>query len=166
MTCPQPRPPFSGFHRPSPMTDPFQLSRFVAAQEPAYEPARRELRAGAKTGHWMWFLFPQLEGLGRSPTARHYAIKNLDEARAYLDHPILGPRLRECAQTLVAVQGKSAAAIFGSPDDLKLRSSMTLFALAAGGPSVFAEVLAAYFEGTPDERTVELLRAMESRERT
>jgi uncharacterized protein (DUF1810 family) len=148
------------------MTDPFQLSRFVAAQEPAYEHARRELRAGAKTGHWMWFIFPQLDGLGRSPTARHYAIKNLEEARAYLDHPILGARLRECAQALLALPGKSAAAIFGSPDDLKLRSSMTLFARAAGSPSVFAEVLGAYFDDQPDERTVELLRAMEGWERT
>ena len=139
------------------MTDPFQLHRFVAAQEGVYEGALREISEGRKTGHWMWFIFPQLHGLGRSPMAQHYAIKSLAEARAYLEHPVLGPRLRECVRALIDVEGRSAAQVFGSPDDLKLRSSLTLFARAAGSPSVFDVALAAYFEGLPDERTLGLI---------
>jgi uncharacterized protein (DUF1810 family) len=142
------------------MPGPFQLSRFVTAQDGVYEDALRQIREGRKTSHWMWFIFPQLEGLGRSPTAQHFAIKCLAEARAYLEHPVLGPRLRECVQALLEVQGRSAAMIFGSPDDLKLRSSLTLFARAAGPPqSVFDDALAAYFDGLPDERTLAVLDA-------
>ena len=106
----------------------------------------------------MWFVFPQIAGLGSSPTARAYALSGLDEARAYLAHPVLGPRLQECAELVVAVQGRTAAEIFGYPDDLKLRSSMTLFDRAAEGTPVFAEVLERYFDGEPDPRTVDLLR--------
>jgi uncharacterized protein (DUF1810 family) len=139
------------------MPDPFQLSRFVSAQDGVYEDALREIREGRKCGHWMWFIFPQLDGLGRSPMAQHYAIQNLAEARAYLEHPVLGPRLRECARALLDVKGRSAAHIFGSPDDLKLRSSLTLFARAAGNPSIFEEALVAFFDGVPDARTLALL---------
>lgn len=139
------------------MPDPFQLSRFVTAQEGVYEEALREIHQGRKTSHWMWFIFPQLDGLGRSPMAQRYAIQSLAEARAYLEHPVLGPRLRECVRALLDVKGRSASEIFGSPDDLKLRSSLTLFARAARAPSVFADALTAYFDGVPDERTLALL---------
>lgn len=137
--------------------DPFDLARFVRAQEGCYGQALAELRAGHKRSHWMWFVFPQLEGLGVTPTARRYAICAIEEARAYLQHPLLGDRLRECAQVLLAVQGRSAAAIFGFPDELKLRSSMTLFAQVAEPDSVFGQVLERYYGGEPDTRTLELL---------
>jgi len=110
------------------LADPFDLQRFVDAQEHTYAAARTELAAGAKRSHWMWFIFPQLAGLGRSPTAQRYAIDSLEEARAYLAHPILGARLLECAALVASVNGRSANEILGSPDDVKLRSSMTLFA--------------------------------------
>ncbi|GAA4603163.1 uncharacterized protein (DUF1810 family) [Actinoplanes octamycinicus] len=132
------------------------LERFVRAQDGVYQQARAELAAGSKRSHWMWFVFPQLAGLGSSPTARAFAIRDLDEARAYLAHPVLGPRLIECAETLLAVEGRTAAQIFGYPDDLKLRSSMTLFAEAATDPGVFRQVLERYYDG-PDPRTRELL---------
>ena len=138
----------------SPNRDPFDLSRFVAAQDPIYPEALSEIRAGHKRTHWMWFVFPQAIGLGTSPTARHYAIRSMDEARAYLTHPILGHRLRECAESLLRVRGKSASEIFGDPDDMKLRSSMTLFASVAEKDSVFAKVLEQYFGGKPDPLTV------------
>ena len=141
-----------------PSPDPYDLERFVAAQDGVIDRVRAELRQGRKTSHWMWFVFPQIAGLGSSPTARAYALSGLDEARAYLAHPVLGPRLQECAELVAAVQGRTAAEIFGYPDDLKLRSSMTLFARAADGTSVFAEVLERYFDGEPDPRTVDLLR--------
>ena len=136
----------------------FDLDRFLAAQQGVYTDALAEIRDGRKRSHWMWFVFPQIAGLGSSPTARAYALSGLDEARAYLAHPVLGPRLQECAELVAAVQGRTAAEIFGYPDDLKLRSSMTLFARAAEGTSVFTEVLERYFDGEPDPRTVDLLR--------
>ncbi|WIM99233.1 DUF1810 domain-containing protein [Actinoplanes oblitus] len=132
------------------------LERFVRAQDGVYERALAELAAGSKRSHWMWFVFPQLAGLGSSPTARVYAIRDLAEARAYLAHPVLGPRLTECAATLLAVRGRTASQIFGYPDDLKLRSSMTLFAEAASDPAVFREVLERYYDGA-DPRTRQLL---------
>jgi uncharacterized protein (DUF1810 family) len=143
---------------PDQSDDPFNLNRFLEAQDDDYATALAEIKAGAKRSHWMWYIFPQLDGLGYSSTARFYAIKNLDEVRAFLDHPVLGPRLRECAQAVLDVQGKSAAAIFGSPDDLKLRSSATLFAIVSPPGSVFERILEKYFGGKPDEKTVMLLR--------
>ena len=136
---------------------PYDLERFLDAQADVYEPALEELRAGAKTGHWMWFIFPQIAGLGRSEVSRYYAIGSLDEARAYLAHPVLGPRLRECARTLLAVEGRSAERILGGIDALKLRSSMTLFLRADPGEPVFRQVLDRYHGGRPDDATDALL---------
>ena len=138
------------------MDDPFDLQRFVEAQDGVHARALAELQRGRKQSHWMWFVFPQLAGLGSSPTARAYAISDLAEARAYLAHPVLGPRLAECAQTLLGVVGRTAEQIFGFPDYLKLRSSMTLFAEAASDPTPFRQVLDRYYAG-PDPRTLELL---------
>ena len=132
------------------------LDRFVEAQDGAYDDALAELAGGRKRTHWMWFVFPQIAGLGSSPTAQLYAIRSLDEARAYLAHPVLGPRLRECARALLGVDGRSARDILGYPDDLKLRSSMTLFARAADDPELFQAVLDRYYDG-PDPRTLKLL---------
>ena len=132
------------------MTDPYDLQRFVAAQEQTYDRAAEELRRGRKTSHWMWFVFPQVEGLGRSPMAQRYAIADLDEARAYLDHPVLGARLRECASLLLRL---AAADV----DAVKLRSSMTLFAEAGRPDDPFRQVLDDYFGGRPDEATLERL---------
>ena len=137
--------------------DPYHLERFVEAQRGVFDQACAELRRGRKTGHWMWFIFPQIAGLGFSATSQHYAIRSLDEARAYLDHPTLGPRLREISQILISINGKTAHEIFGSPDDMKLRSSMTLFARATEDNAVFLEVLRKYFSGAEDERTMELI---------
>jgi len=137
--------------------DPFDLERFVDAQRTTYERARAELLAGRKRTHWMWFIFPQLEGLGRSATAQHYAIRSLDEARAYLEHPILGPRLVECTEIVNRIDGKSAYEIFGTPDDLKFRSSVTLFVQVARDQPVFEQALAKYFDAVPDPLTIELL---------
>jgi uncharacterized protein (DUF1810 family) len=137
--------------------DPYDLQRFVTAQEPVIDRVRAELRRGRKASHWMWFVFPQVAGLGSSPTAQHYALSGLDEARAYLAHPVLGPRLVECAELAAAVEHGGAAQVFGYPDDLKLRSSMTLFARAAPENPVFAAVLDRYFDGEPDARTLDLL---------
>jgi uncharacterized protein (DUF1810 family) len=139
------------------MPDPFHLQRFVDAQAGVHETALAELTAGAKRSHWMWFVFPQLEGLGFSPMAQRYAIRSLTEARAYLAHPVLGPRLRACVEAILGVPGRSAHDIFGSPDDLKLRSSMTLFAKAAPQEALYQDVLGHFFEGEPDRRTLELL---------
>ena len=140
--------------------DPFDLNRFISAQAEVFQAALHELRAGRKRTHWMWFIFPQLSGLGSSPMSRRYAINSLDEAQAYLNHPVLGPRLKRCTETVLAVGGRSLHAIFGSPDDLKFGSSMTLFALAAGEEeSVFRQALARYCEGRMDERTVALCDA-------
>ncbi|MCB0940784.1 MAG: DUF1810 domain-containing protein [Mycobacterium sp.] len=138
------------------MADPFHLQRFVDAQADVYDQVRAELRAGAKRGHWIWFIFPQHSALGRSRTAQHFGIGSLDEARAYLAHPVLGPRLRECARLVSAVQGRTINAIVGSPDDLKVRSSMTLFAEATDDDD-FTAVLDKYYGGEPDPRTLELL---------
>jgi len=137
--------------------DPYDLRRFVTAQDPVIDRVRAELRRGRKTSHWMWFVFPQVAGLGSSSTARHYAISGLDEARAYLAHPVLGPRLVECAGLAAAVEAGSAADVFGYPDDLKLRSSVTLFARAAPDEPAFTAVLDRFFGGEPDPRTLELL---------
>jgi uncharacterized protein (DUF1810 family) len=133
------------------------LERFVTAQAGVWDTALAELRAGRKRTHWMWFVFPQIAGLGSSPTAQRYALRGLDEARAYLAHPVLGPRLREASRAVLDVEGRSARQILGHPDDLKLRSSMTLFARAADDPAVFEAVLERYYDG-PDPRTETLLR--------
>lgn len=140
------------------MADPYQLDRFVVAQdEGSYRAAVAELRAGRKTSHWMWFIFPQVAGLGRSAAAQHFAISSLDEAQAYLRHPVLGPRLRECVQLLAALDGKSADQILGSVDALKLRSSLTLFMAAAPDEPLFRDVLAKYFGGAADQLTLDRL---------
>jgi uncharacterized protein (DUF1810 family) len=130
------------------------LSRFVEAQEGVYPRALAELRAGRKTSHWMWFVFPQIAGLGRSPMAQRYAISGLDEARDYLAHPVLGARLRESAAALLALSGVSARDVLGDIDALKLRSSMTLFARAATGEDLFQQVLDRYYGGEPDDATL------------
>ena len=138
------------------MTDPFRLQRFVDAQQGVYAQVCAELAAGCKRSHWMWFVFPQLKGLGRSATAQHYGIASKAEAQAYWAHPLLGPRLKQCTDLVLAVDGRSARQIFGPPDDLKFRSCMTLFAQATGEP-VFTRALQKYFGGEADPRTIELL---------
>lgn len=140
-----------------PFNDPYGLDRFVQAQGPIYEQALAELRAGRKRSHWMWYIFPQLAGLGNSPMSREYAIRSLAEAEAYLQHPVLGTRLVECADTVLAVKGRSAREIFGTPDDKKLRSCATLFALVSSPGSVFHRLLDRYFGGGLDAGTLALL---------
>jgi uncharacterized protein (DUF1810 family) len=137
--------------------DPYDLNRFLRAQERDYARALSEIRAGRKVSHWMWYIFPQYQGLGYSSTSQHYAIKSRDEARAYLDHPVLGPRLIECVRAVLDVKGRTAHEIFGSPDDLKLRSCATLFASVEPAGSVFEQLLDRYFQGRKDPRTLELL---------
>jgi len=137
--------------------DPWQLYRFVDAQSLVYPAVCAELTAGRKDSHWMWFVFPQLKGLGRSPTAQHFGISGVEEARAYRAHPLLGRRLEHCASLLLGVRGRSALEIFGSPDDLKLKSCMTLFATVAPEATVFATVLERYFQGEEDAATLRLL---------
>jgi uncharacterized protein (DUF1810 family) len=137
--------------------DPFALERFVEAQHGTFEAACQELANGAKSSHWMWFVFPQLAGLGRSETAKFFALGSLEEAHAYLAHPVLGPRLRRAAALVLAVEGRNIAEIMGTPDDMKLRSSMTLFALAGEDRSVFVQVLERYFAGKLDPTTLRLL---------
>jgi uncharacterized protein (DUF1810 family) len=137
--------------------DPFDLSRFVEAQERVFDRVRLELRNGRKRTHWMWFVFPQIDGLGHSSTTKYYSIKSIAEARRYLAHPVLGERLKECAETILALEGATASGIFGYPDDLKLNSSMTLFAAVTEAGSVFQQVLDRYFQGKRDERTLGLL---------
>lgn len=137
--------------------DTFNLSRFLQAQEDAYEQALAEVRNGRKKTHWMWYIFPQLDGLASSSTAKYYAIKSIEEARAYLAHPILGPRLLECAEAVVGVEGRTANALFGAPDDLKLRSCATLFACVSPAGSVFERLLGKYYGGGRDSKTLELL---------
>ena len=147
--------------------DPYSLQRFVAAQAPVYDRVLAELREGEKRSHWMWFIFPQIAGLGHSDMARRYSISSLEEAKAYLAHPVLGPRLRECTALVNAVEDKSVEEIFGYPDNMKFRSSITLFARAAGndtsrrnwlfGDGVFEEALKKYFRGEPDAITLEAL---------
>jgi uncharacterized protein (DUF1810 family) len=136
--------------------DPFGLHRFVQAQEQVYQQALAEIRGGLKRSHWMWFVFPQFDGLGFSWTSRQYSVKSVAEAEAYLAHPVLGPRLRECAEAALGVADRSAAEIFGSPDDLKLRSSATLFAGVSPAGSVFHQILDKYFSGEPDDKTLRL----------
>jgi uncharacterized protein (DUF1810 family) len=143
------------------MPDLFRLGRFVQAQAPVLMQVRLELGEGRKRTHWMWFVFPQLSGLGHSPTARHYAIGSLAEAQAYLEHPVLGPRLAECTELVNKVEGRSIQQIFGSPDDLKFRSSMTLFAVARPDHAVFRDALDKYFGGIPDRLTTERLSHLE-----
>jgi uncharacterized protein (DUF1810 family) len=137
--------------------DPFGLSRFVAAQDGAYPQALNELRRGRKTGHWMWFVFPQIAGLGRSSMAQLYAISSLDEARAYLRHPVLGPRLIECASAVATHARESATRILGDIDAIKLRSCMTLFQHADPSEPVFGRVLELFFDGEPDAETLRRL---------
>jgi nicotinamidase/pyrazinamidase len=137
--------------------DRYDLGRFLGAQSRVYGEVCAELDRGRKTSHWMWFIFPQIRGLGASPTAHRFALSSLDEARAYLRHPVLGPRLLECTRRLLAVEGRSARQILGSPDDLKLRSCLTLFAVASGGDPVFEAALSKYYGGEYDPRTLELL---------
>ena len=133
--------------------DPYKLARFLVAQESVYEGVRGELGRGHKTGHWIWFIFPQIEGLGRSDLSRYYAIASLDEARAYQAHPVLGARLRDCASLVLVTQGRTAEGIFGAVDAMKLRSSMTLFQHAAPDEPVFGQVLDRFFGGIPDPAT-------------
>lgn len=141
-------------------TDPFDLGRFLSAQESCYDAVLAELRSGQKRTHWMWYIFPQIDGLGHSPTAKHYAIKSMEEARQYLHHPVLGARLVECAEAVLAVKGRSVSEIFGYPDDMKLKSSMTLFARAAAAASVFDQVIDRYFQGERDGMTLRLLEEL------
>ena len=132
----------------------YDLERFVQAQAPLYDGVLDELRAGRKRSHWMWFIFPQIAGLGRSQMAHRYAIANDDEAADYLAHPVLGPRLRECAGIVLGLKGATASDIFGAPDDMKFRSSMTLFADTAPDEAVFQACIDKYFDGEPDEETL------------
>jgi uncharacterized protein (DUF1810 family) len=136
------------------MSDPFDLQRFVEAQAPVYEQARRELEAGRKESHWMWFIFPQIAGLGQSAMSVRFAIASLDEAKAYLAHPVLGSRLGECAGLVLGVEGRTARDMFGSIDEMKFRSSMTLFARAAADEDIFQRCLDKYFAGAPDTATL------------
>jgi uncharacterized protein (DUF1810 family) len=137
--------------------DPFDLNRFLQAQQDDYEQALSQIASGRKRTHWMWYIFPQIVGLAFSSTSKRYAIKSLDEARAYLDHPILGPRLLACAEAVVRLEGRSAREIFESPDDLKLRSCATLFASVSPPGSVFASLLTKYYQDRRDQKTLDLL---------
>jgi uncharacterized protein (DUF1810 family) len=141
------------------MADPYDLERFVQAQAAVMPQVLQELRAGRKRTHWMWFVFPQLRALGQSPTAKRYGIASLDEARAYMSHPVLGPRLIQCTELVRTIEGQTLHDIFGSPDDMKFRSSMTLFARASPATAVFAEALQQLCAGNPDPRTEALLEA-------
>ena len=137
--------------------DPYHLSRFVRAQQDSFKQALAEISSGKKRTHWMWYIFPQIDGLAFSSTAKYYAIKSIAEAQAYLDHPVLGPRLCQCAEAVVRVEGRSAREIFGSPDDLKLRSCATLFACVLPPGSVFDRLLDKYYRGERDRKTLRLL---------
>jgi uncharacterized protein (DUF1810 family) len=137
--------------------DPYDLRRFVQAQENAYEPALSEIRSGRKRSHWIWYIFPQIDGLAFSSTSKFYAIKSLAEAEAYLAHPLLGPRLMECAEAVVRIESRSATEIFGSPDDMKVRSCATLFAAVSPAGSVFDRLLKKYYPDGRDRKTLQLL---------
>src|SRR5262249_45290911 len=137
--------------------DPYNLSRFLEAQQDDYKQALSEIRSGQKQTHWMWYIFPQIDGLAGSSTSKYYSIKSIDEAKAYLEHPVLGPRLLECVEAVVGVEGRSATEIFGSPDDLKLRSCATLFACVSPPGSVFDRLLGKYYGGGRDNKTLHLL---------
>jgi uncharacterized protein (DUF1810 family) len=143
--------------------DPYGLSRFVRAQEDDYERALSEIRSGLKRSHWMWYIFPQFDGLGSSETSRRYAIRSPAEAEAYLKHPVLGPRLVECAEAAIAIEAKSAFNVFGTPDDLKLQSCATLFASVSPAGSVFERLLHKYFGGERDDKTLRLLAGQRDR---
>jgi len=147
-----------GYSRePSSAGDPHNLSRFVQAQEDDYDQALSEIKSGRKRSHWMWYIFPQFDGLGFSSTSKRYSIKSIAEAKAYLAHPVLGPRLTECAEAALRVEGRSALEIFGSPDDLKLKSCATLFACVSPAGSVFDRLLDKYYQGERDGKTLQLL---------
>ncbi len=137
--------------------DPFDLNRFTSAQDEVYDRVLAELRNGQKRTHWIWYIFPQIDGLGHSATSKRYAIKSVDEARKYVNHPVLGSRLLECAEAVLSVEGRPVSEIFGYPDDLKLKSSMTLFARVTDADSVFVRVLEQCFQGERDSRTLQLL---------
>lgn len=139
--------------------DPFDLNRFIEVQKTTYDTALAELRAGQKRSHWMWFIFPQIDGLAFSATSKLYAIKSIEEANAYLAHPILGPRLLACAQAILAVEDRSALAILGTPDDQKLKSCATLFASATPSDPVFEQILEKFYNGERDPRTISMLKA-------
>mgnify|MGYP001316290075 FL=1 len=139
------------------MKDPYNLQRFVDAQDPVFAGVLSELRQGRKRGHWMWFIFPQIQGLGHSPMAERYAISSLEEAQAYLNHPVLGPRLRECVRLLTLAEGRSIHEILGFPDDLKFRSSLTLFAKAASDNRLLLQALDKFYGGAPDPLTLRRL---------
>ena len=145
------------FEDPQQASDPYNLERFVRAQAPVYESVLSELRNGMKVSHWMWFIFPQIEGLGRSAVSIEYAISSRDEASAYLKHSVLGPRLKECTGLVLLVEGRSITEIFGSPDDMKFRSSMTLYSRVASNDQIFERALQKYFDGTPDPLTLQRL---------
>jgi uncharacterized protein (DUF1810 family) len=139
------------------MTDVFYLQRFIDAQDRVYQTVLEELRVGDKRGHWMWYIFPQIQGLGGSAMSQEYAISSQDEAKAYSEHPILGARLRECTQLLMAVEDRTAEQIFSYPDSLKFRSSLTLFEHSATEPIIFRAALLKYFDGKPDQTTLDIL---------
>jgi uncharacterized protein (DUF1810 family) len=143
--------------------DPYDLNRFVLAQDGVYPQALTEIRSGRKRSHWMWYIFPQYEGLGSSPTAQRYAIRSLEEAEAYLEHPVLGPRLVESAEAVLAIEGREASDVFGFPDDMKLHSCATLFAHASPPGSVFERLIGKYFGGERDANTVHLLGSTQKR---
>ena len=140
------------------MTDVFHLQRFIDAQDRVYQTVLEELRVGDKRGHWMWFIFPQIRGLGGSATSQEYAISSRDEAKAYSEHPILGARLRECTRLLMAVEDRTAEQVFSYPDNLKFRSSLTLFEYSATEPGIFRAALLKYFGGKPDQLTLDILK--------
>lgn len=137
------------------------LTRFLSAQQNIYPQVLKELQSGKKTTHWMWFIFPQIEGLGHSSTAKYYSIKNIEEANEYLAHPVLGKRLLECSNVLLNIDAKTADEIFGFPDNMKLRSCMTLFKYVAPEQRVFADVVKKYFNAQHDEQTVSILQNIE-----
>ncbi len=141
------------------MNDPYDLQRFVRAQDVNFAAARDELRRGRKTSHWIWYVFPQIEGLGHSPTSQRFAIKSKAEALTYLAHPVLGPRLIECTEIVNGLRNRTVGEIFGSPDDMKFRSSMTLFHAVSADRSPFNDALIKYFAGEPDPLTLERMRA-------
>ena len=140
------------------MPDDYNLNRFLEAQESTYQTALSEITNGKKRSHWMWYIFPQVAGLGFSETSQYYGIKTIAEAKAYLNHPVLGKRLIEISEVLLTINGKSANQVFGSPDDMKLKSSMTLFAAISDEDSVFNKVLEKYFDGKEDAKTLQLLK--------
>ena len=143
--------------RNRPSHDPYNLERFVIAQDRVFKQVLSELKAGTKMSHWMWFVFPQIRGLGRTPISIEYAISSRDEAQAYLQHPVLGSRLKECTRLVLQVEGRSATDIFDTPDDMKFRSSLTLFAQVSPDDDIFQRALQKYFKGVPDPLTIERL---------